>query len=239
MEPNPAQANTPVTPVNQAPPQPENPVQMPVDPQPLEQTPPIQPSVDTLSGVTPPSPLVKKKSSKMKWLIIIILLAVLAVSIALGGYYFLSKGGLASKPSTPTVKTTVVIPIPSPTSELVGKFIWDVKKLNLTPTEIEIKNAFASYVATPSTAFNDNRRLAVVSLNVSSISANFAFASVGALENNSSPAGSLATWLVYKNNNTWQIITSNATNYCEVLKTYPSDLLTQNVKDYFSACFSK
>jgi hypothetical protein len=196
--------------------------------------------VQTIPQPASPKP---KFSFKSKWPLVI-LAGIIVLSLPLGGFLLLGKLGIHPKPSTVTIKTAAPSPTttktPIPTPELVGKVIWDVQKSKSTPIELEIKNAFTSYNATPSTEFNDNRRLAVTILEASTVSASFAITDMELVDANNQvlPTDGFAYYL-YKTNNVWNIMTGSENNFCDTIKTFPSDLLTENLKAYLVGCFPK
>ncbi len=147
--------------------------------------------------------------------------------------------GAVNSNLTPT-PTLIPTPIASPTSELVGEVVWNIQKTNLTPTEMAIENAFVTYKATPTAEFDSNRRLAVTSVEVSTISANFAITDMELVDANNKviPTDGFAYYL-YKANSLWNIMTGSEGDFCQTIKTFPSDLLTDNLKAYLGGCFPK
>lgn len=123
--------------------------------------------------------------------------------------------------------------------EMVGLVVWNVKKNPLSPTELEIKNAYSTYQP-PSSQFDSNSKLSIVSIELSTISANFAITGAALVDKNNQiiPTDGFQYYL-YKVNNKWNIISGGDNNFCEVIKTFPSDLLTDSLKDYLVGCFPK
>jgi hypothetical protein len=186
---------------------------------------------------TPSEPTFEPKKSLPKWPLIIV--GVILLATLLTGAFVLNKNiNVNQKPASKI--TQIIIPTTTPNPELPGKVIWAVQKLNLTPTEIEIKNAFTAYTATPSTKFNSNHRLAVNSLEISTVAAGFAYANMELLDakNQTLPIGGFAFFL-YKTSGAWNIIMESASNFCEEIKTFPNDIITEDFKDYFAGCFPK
>ena len=136
-----------------------------------------------------------------------------------------------------TFITSNLAPTPTPTTinNMVGSIFWNVASSSAIPdNELnDIKNAF--------TAFNTNGDfLGVESINISTISANFAIASMSKRDkdNNILPTDGFE-FLLYKNNLTWEVLPSNDSSFCSTLRLAPADILNDSRKTYYIGCFSK
>lgn len=119
-------------------------------------------------------------------------------------------------------------------NELLGNVFWNVSSgLISVGLEKDIKNAFSN--------FNTKGDfLGVESVNVSSISANFAIANMSKRDMNNVlfPADGFE-FLLHKNNLKWDILTSNDSKFCNTLKLAPADILNDSRKGYYIGCFPK
>jgi hypothetical protein len=115
---------------------------------------------------------------------------------------------------------------------------WNVSKQNLDPDELEVKNLLLTYNY-PQYPTTLTPKLSINSLLVSSVSSNFAYTSGTCLGNKNDVVQPTCTFIyfLHKNNNIWNIFAESDKNLCEVLKTFPSDILTNSLKNYMGGCF--
>lgn len=206
----------------------------------------------------------KKNFFKSKWVVLSLITLVLIIISVGTAYYFLNSnkqiactleaklcpdgssvgrtGPKCEFAACPNITPTPMVTLIS-TPKMVERVIWDVQKPDLTPTELEIKNAFSTYTV-PSSGY----KFAIVYLFVSSISADFAKA-VGEnrfkkdqgpdfKENAIVPTEGTLLFLS-KVGQKWNIMTGADQNFCQNIINFPSDILTENLKTYMIGCFPR
>jgi len=210
---------------------------------------PLQPqsSIRPAPALPVLQPLPPKKAFNTKWFILslsLILIAIIPVTM-----YFLSQKSTSTTPIPilpvlPTQTVTKLIPTatPAPIGTSAAKIAWALTDKNPSPIETEIKNALPSFdLSQTNYNFNDGRKPAIINLQISSISANFAITGMEMLgKDNQLLATDGFQFYLYKNSGKWNLLTGDENNFCDVIKTFPSDLLDGNLKSYlkvFSNCF--
>lgn len=121
-------------------------------------------------------------------------------------------------------------------NQLLGQVYWDVPSGSIPISALkEIKSAFTSF----DPKINDGQRLAVIGIEISSISATFGSAEMQARNQNNEiiPTDGFE-YLLSKTGNYWQITTNADSNFCNVLKSMPEDIL-KGRRDYYIDCFPK
>lgn len=134
-----------------------------------------------------------------------------------------------------TAPTPTVTPAPTVNASLLGSIFWNVASSSATSDNVlnDIKKAFST--------FNTNGDfLGVESINISTIYANFAIAGMSKRDkdNNIIPTDGFE-FLLYKNNLTWEILSSNNSSFCSTLKLAPADILNDSRKSFYIGCFPK
>lgn len=136
-------------------------------------------------------------------------------------------------------------PSPKPTSisvtsspERLGKVYWEIPDGSISANiEEELKEAFVLFDQIRSST--DENYLAVIRIDISSISTSFGIASMEVRDKNNKtiPTDGLE-YLLYKNQDRWRIITGSDKDFCETLKKAPEDIL-KGRREYYIGCFSK
>lgn len=141
-----------------------------------------------------------------------------------------AEKGLEEAPSVPTAVPTQYIE----NINMVGKVIWDVPPKTVAPsTERDIKAAFAAYEPKNT----DGNRLVVMDIQISTMSANFGAAGMGLRDKNNQPIPADGIeFLLTKTGNSWLILTSGGDSFCNLLRTFPEDMLEPR-REYYTGCF--